>query len=176
MQRWNKERGNRKKEKIICKSKIKWDQVILIFASNNETEIQSVQKITVAEASWIILCEPFLSPKLLEVSPVGNFHEHFIEPAKQETCNSSNICLYSDTVIMQAQKAPCRQINCSYLGECPNINSALLHLWHFLKMLWSSQLHGNFSFQLYFFFKFLPYKLLPGRPKFENKRNRSLTN
>lgn len=44
-----KERGNRKNEKMVCKSKIKQDQVILILASNNETEIPSVQKITVAE-------------------------------------------------------------------------------------------------------------------------------
>lgn len=64
-------------------NKIKWDQVILIFASNNEkTEIQNVQKIMVVEPSWIILCESFLSLRLLEVSPVGNFHEHFIGPAK----------------------------------------------------------------------------------------------
>lgn len=132
-----------------------------------------------AEASWIILCESFLSPRLFEVSSVGNLHEHFIEPAKQATCNSTNICLYSDTVIMQAQKAPCRQINCSYLGESSNISSELLHLWHFLKRqnalvqpaTWKLQLPAVF----YFFLKFLLYKLLLGRPKFENKRNRSLT-
>lgn len=156
MQRWNKERKGqqKKKEKITCKSKIKSNQVILIFASNNETEIPSVQKTTVAEASWIILCESFLSPRLFEVSPVGNLHEHFIKLAKQATCNSTNICLHSDTVIMQAQKAPCRQINCSYLGESSNISSALLHLWHFLKRqnalvqpaTWKLQLPAVFYF------------------------------
>lgn len=55
---------------------------------NNKTE--SVQKIMVAEPPWIVSSESFISPELLEVRPIGNFHEHVLGLAKQATCNSLN--------------------------------------------------------------------------------------
>lgn len=32
----------------------------------------------VAEPAWIVFSESFLPPKLLEVRPIGNLHEHVI--------------------------------------------------------------------------------------------------
>lgn len=58
---------------------------------NNETDIQSVQKIMVAEPSWIVFSESFLSPELLDIRPIANFNEYVIGVAKQATCSSSNI-------------------------------------------------------------------------------------
>lgn len=119
----------------------------------------------VAEPSWIILCESFHSSKLLEVDPVGRTFMSISQNQQSKQYVIHQTSAFRETgafkIITQAQKAPCRQINCSYLGKSSKINSALLHLGHFLKVLWSSQLHGNFSFQLYFlvvgfFFSFYP--------------------
>lgn len=45
-------------------------------------QTQTVKQITAAEPPWIAFTEPFLSPKLLEIRPIGNFHKHVVGLAK----------------------------------------------------------------------------------------------